>query len=124
MSSITDVFCISVPVSDQDNGIAFFTGKLGFEIRRDARMGEEFRWVTVAAPGAQVEVALQTDPQHVGQETGIRFATVDARAEHERLGREGVDVDELLLWPGIPPMFKFNDRDGNAYTVVETSEPT
>jgi lactoylglutathione lyase len=121
VSTITDVFCISVPVSDQDKGIAFFTDKLGFEIRRDTRRGEDFRWVTVAAPGAHVEVALQTDPQHVGQETGIRFATPHAGAEHERLAREGVHVEDLLRWPGIPPMFKFNDRDGNSYTIVETS---
>ena len=47
MSGITDVTGVSVPVTNQDKALAFFTGKLGFEVRRDARMGE-LRWVTVA----------------------------------------------------------------------------
>jgi catechol 2,3-dioxygenase-like lactoylglutathione lyase family enzyme len=119
MSTITDVTGVSVPVVSQDEGLAFFTNKLGFEIRRDARMGDAFRWVTVAAPGAAVEVALQDDPDHAGHETGIRFTTSNAQAEHERLAQEGVSVDELLRWPGVPPMFKFNDPDGNTYTIIE-----
>lgn len=121
MNTITDVTGVTVPVADQDNAIAFFTDTLGFEIRRDARMGDTFRWVAVAAPGAAIEVALQHDPQHVGRETGIRFAAPDAEAEHERLAHEGVTVDELLRWPGVPPMFKFHDPDGNIYTIIETS---
>jgi predicted enzyme related to lactoylglutathione lyase len=120
-NTITDVTGVSVRVTDQDDGLAFFTDKLGFEIRRDARMGDTFRWVTVAAPGGTVEVALQEDPDHVGHETGIRFATTNAQAEHERLAQQGVTVDEVLHWPGVPAMFKFNDVDGNTYTMIEAS---
>ena len=120
MTTITDVIGVSVAVSDQDDGIAFFTTRLGFEIRRDTRTGDNSRWVTVAAPGADVEVALRPEPDHVGRESGIRFATTDARAEHERLAHEGVTVDDLVLWPGVPPMFKFKDPDGNVYTMIET----
>lgn len=119
MNTITDVIAVSVPVVDQDDGLAFFTDTLGFEVRRDNRRGDTFRWVTVAAPGASVEIAIQHDPNHVGQDTGIRFAATDAAAEHKRLARQGVTVDELLRWPGVPPMFKFNDPDGNTYTVIE-----
>lgn len=121
MNTITDVTGVSVPVANQDDGLAFFTGKLGFEIRRDARIGKTSRWVTVAAPGAAVEVALQRDPDSVGHDTGIRFATTNAQCEHERLARQGVTVDELLRWPGVPAMFKFKDPDGNTYTMIETS---
>ena len=121
MNRITDVTGVSVPVADQDDGLAFFTNKLGFEIRRDTRMSDSFRWVTVAAPGAAVEVALQQDPQRVGHETGIRFATSDAQADHQHLAQQGVAVDELLRWPGVPPMFKFRDPDGNTFTMIETS---
>lgn len=121
MNTIADVMGVSVPVADQDHGLAFFVGQLGFEIRRDAQMGEGARWLTVAAPGANVEIAIRHDPTLVGHETGIRFAATDARAEHERLSREGVAVQELLQWPGVPPMFKFNDPDGNIYTIVEQS---
>jgi catechol 2,3-dioxygenase-like lactoylglutathione lyase family enzyme len=121
MNSITDVASVSVAVANQDDGLAFFTAKLGFEIRRDTGIGGTFRWVTVAAPGAAVEVALQQDPERVGQETGIRFATPDAQAEHRHLAEQGVAVEELLRWPGVPPMFKFRDPDGNTFIIIETS---
>ena len=121
MNRISDVAVVSVPVANQDDGLAFFTAKLGFEIRRDTRMGDAFRWVTVAAPGAAVEVALERDPERVGQDTGIRFGTSDAPAEHQHLSQQGVTVDELLRWPGVPPMFKFRDPDGNTFTMIETS---
>lgn len=120
MSTITDVYCVSVPVSDQEGALAFFVDKCGFEIRRDAPMGDG-RWVTVAARGGSVEVALQADADSVGSDTGIRFATHDAGGAHEHLARLGVEVKELLRWPGVPLMFQFADPDGNIYTVIETA---
>jgi hypothetical protein len=27
-------------------------------------------------------------------------------------------VDELLRWPGVPPMFAFRDQDGNGLEIV------
>ena len=121
MNAITDVTCVSVLVTDQDDGLAFFTGKLGFEIRRDAPIPGAARWLTVAAPGAAVEVALRHDPDRAGGETGIRFTTTDAEADHVRLSRQGVAVADLLRWPGVPPMFKFKDPDGNIFTLIEAS---
>ena len=47
-------------VSDQDKAIAFYTQKLGYEVRSDMRFGEngEMRWVEVAPPGSQARLAL------------------------------------------------------------------
>ncbi|MBV8949932.1 MAG: VOC family protein [Actinobacteria bacterium] len=120
MNTITDVIGVTVPVASQDDALAFFTEKLGFETRRDARMADSSRWVTVAAPGATIELALAPDRERIGHDTGIRSATTDAQAEHERLHDQGVTVDSLLRWPGVPPMFKFNDPDGNIYTIIQT----
>ena len=39
----------SVYVLDQERAKAFYTEKLGFEVKSDAKMGE-FRWLTVVAP--------------------------------------------------------------------------
>ncbi len=46
-------------VHDQDEAIAFYTEKLGMEVRADASLPEmgDFRWVTVAPPG-QDDVAI------------------------------------------------------------------
>ena len=40
-----------------------------------------------------------------GIDTGIRFVTTDADAEHASMEEQGVDVDEVLRWPEVPPMF-------------------
>jgi catechol 2,3-dioxygenase-like lactoylglutathione lyase family enzyme len=43
-------------VTDQDRAKAFYTEKLGFEVRDDARMGD-FRWLTVA-PKTQPDACI------------------------------------------------------------------
>jgi lactoylglutathione lyase len=43
---------------------------------------------------------------------------------HAQLSGRGVDVDELLHWEGVPPMFDFRDPDGNVLYVSESPAPT
>ena len=78
------------------------------------------RWVEVAAPDATVTIALVAGPAPSDVvETGIRFAVPDAEHERARLLGQGVAVGELLVWDGVPPMFSFDDPDGNRYVIVE-----
>ena len=71
--------------------------------------------------GAAVSIALipASDAAPAGVETGIRLTTLDAAAEHARLRRHDVAVDDLLRWPGVPPMFAFRDADGNLLEMIE-----
>ena len=94
-TTITDIGTVGIPVSDQDKAVEFFTGTLGFEKRLDARMGESFRWVTVAAPGASTPVALIAGPD-TGADTGIRFLVPDAETEHATMRQRGIEVGDLL----------------------------
>ena len=119
-TTITDVGTVGVPVSDQDSALHFFTGTLGFEKRLDLPMGGGFRWLTVAAPGASTSVALIASTG-AGADTGIRFMVPDAGAEHAGMRQRGVEVGDLLRWPGVPPMFDFKDQDGNKFVIVEGS---
>jgi catechol 2,3-dioxygenase-like lactoylglutathione lyase family enzyme len=113
-----------VPVSDQDRALEFYIGRLGFEKRRDMpapQLGG--RWIEVAPGGAPVTIALvpakETAP--AGVETGIRLRTGDAAAVHAELQARGVEVGELLRWPGVPPMFALHDQDGNGLEIVEAA---
>ena len=54
-----------------------------------------------------------------GMETGIRFTAADADAVHAAMLASGVDADDVLRWPGVPPMFAFRDPDGNGMEIVE-----
>ena len=117
-TTITDIGTVGIPVRDQDQAVEFFVGTLGFEKRLDVRSGESFRWVTVAAPGASTSVALIAGPDS-GADTGIRFLVPDAETEHAAMQKRGIEVGDLLRWPGVPPMFEFKDQDGNTFEIVE-----
>jgi catechol 2,3-dioxygenase-like lactoylglutathione lyase family enzyme len=119
---ITDVMNIGVPVADQDRALAFYTQKLGFETRRDVPLPQfGGRWIEVAPAGATITLSLVPAREGVpaGVETGIRLAARDAAAVHTALQDRGVDVGELLRWPGVPAMFAFHDEDGNGLEIVE-----
>jgi catechol 2,3-dioxygenase-like lactoylglutathione lyase family enzyme len=120
---ITDVRTVGVPVSDQDRAVEFYVGKLGFEIRLDAPLGDGGRWIELAPPGATTTIALvrARDGIPAGVETGIRFTTADADAEHADLQARGVDSDDVLRWPGVPAMFAFRDQDGNGLEIVQSA---
>jgi predicted enzyme related to lactoylglutathione lyase len=45
-----------------------------------------------------------------------------AAAEHAAMSAQGVVVGELRRWDGVPPMFSFDDPDGNRFYVVEDQQ--
>jgi lactoylglutathione lyase len=119
---IVDVRTVGVPVTDQTRALEFYLIALGFEKRLDVPMGGGRRWIEVAPPGGLTTIALVSahDGVPAGVETGIRFTTPDADALHADLRARGVDADEVLRWPGVPPMFAFRDQDGNGLEIVES----
>ena len=121
-TQILDIGVVGVPVSDQDQALEFYVRTLGFEKRLDVPMPNGGRWITVAPPSATTMIALIAASEKIpaGVETGIRFTTADADADHAHLRALGVDVDEVLRWPGVPAMFAFRDQDGNGMEIVET----
>src|SRR3954470_465023 len=109
--AISDVRTVGVPVADQGRALDFYSTVLGFEIRMDSPFPGG-RWIEVGAPGATTTIALAAAQEGTatGVDTGIRFTTADAAADHTALTAAGVDVDtEVLRYPGVPPMFSFRD---------------
>jgi predicted enzyme related to lactoylglutathione lyase len=118
---ISDVRTVAVPVRDQQRALEFYGTVLGFETRMDSPFPGG-RWIELAVPGATTTIALAAAQEgtSTGVDTGIRFSTADATADHASLTAAGVDVDaEVLRFPGVPPMFSFRDPDGNRLYVVE-----
>ena len=81
------------------------------------------RWIEVAPPGATVTIALvpARNDAPAGVQTGIRLKTGDAAGVHAELQARGVEVGELLRWPGVPAMFALHDQDGNRLEIVEAA---
>jgi catechol 2,3-dioxygenase-like lactoylglutathione lyase family enzyme len=64
---VSDVLCVAIPVSDQDEALDFYVGVLGCEKYADEQVGDGFRWVEVRPHGSGVGIALlarrRTAPQ-------------------------------------------------------------
>lgn len=131
---------IGVWVRDQDEAKAFYTEKLGFEVRQDATLEDMggYRWLTVGPPGQpDVQFILSVpgppacDPQTAeqlleltakGAMPGGIFHTSDCRAackEYEARGVELVDRPEDRFY-GVDASFR--DPSGNLWRIVEPRE--
>lgn len=114
---ITGVRAVSIPVTDQDGALRFYTG-LGFTLVRDVPTPNG-RWIELASGRATVVLTLdQAAPDAHRGTILMRFTSSDVDAAHAAMTTEGVDVDEILRWPGVPAMFAFRDPDGNAFSVT------
>ncbi len=123
-TTVTNIGVAMFTVADQDAALAFYTEKLGFEVRADVTFGEndEYRWLEVAPPGSTARLALNPPMQGSPGGGGIGVETPDVRAEHARLSAiGGIDLDsEPMQSPGTPLLFMLRDPDGNHIAVVET----
>jgi catechol 2,3-dioxygenase-like lactoylglutathione lyase family enzyme len=123
MPQIKQLGRVMVPVTDQDEAIAFYTNTLGFTLTADIPFGDGQRWVEVAPPGGGASIAL-VPPQgqyQPGRMTGIALDSSDPRADHSELQQKGVDVDaELMGGDGtVPLLFMFREHDRNQLMVVQ-----
>ena len=128
-------------VADQDEALAFYTDKLGFEVRADVTLAEmgDFRWLTVG-PAAQPDVAIVLmaipGPPVMDTETAeqvrtlmakgfagtIFLTTDDCQASYEELKARGVEfVEQPEERPyGIDSAFR--DPSGNHIRLTQVRE--
>ena len=128
-------------VHDQDEALAFYTGKLGWEVRADVTVPElgNFRWLTVGPAGqADIAVTLMAIPgppvmdadtaeqvrtlMAKGFAGTIFLTTDDAQASYEELKGRGVEFTE-------PPEERpygidsgFRDPSGNSFRLTQIKE--
>ena len=124
-TTVSNIGVAMFTVADQDAALAFYTEKLGFEVRADEAFGEnmEMRWLEVAPPGSTARLALNPPMQGEPGGGGIGVETKDLQAEHDRLSAiGGIDLDPPMSGQGVPPMFMLRDPDGNTVVVVETPD--
>jgi lactoylglutathione lyase len=118
---ITGVRTVSIPVEDQDAALAFYRDTLGFAVLRDAPTPSG-RWIELSPAEGSVILTLEPAADGIVRGAiGVRFTTDDSEAAHAELAGRGVAVDDILRWPGVPPMFGFRDPDGNAFSITETA---
>jgi predicted enzyme related to lactoylglutathione lyase len=128
-------------VHDQDDALAFYTDKLGMEVRSDVTLAEmgNFRWLTVGPAGQpDVAIVLMAIPGPPVMDAGtaeevrslmakgfagtIFLTTDDCRASYEELKGRGVEfVEEPEERPyGIDSAFR--DPSGNHIRLTQVRE--
>ncbi len=131
---------VNVWVHDQDEALAFFTEKLGFEVREDVTLEQfgSYRWLTVgpaqqpdlhfilSLPGppaideasAEQLIALVARGAVSGGGSVI-FASDDVQATYEDLSARGVEFTQPPVERSYGIDAAFRDPSGNAYRITQ-----
>ncbi len=129
-------------VHDQDAALAFYTEKLGMEVRSDVTLPElgDFRWLSVSPPGQEdVSIVLMAIPGEpvVDAETrkqieelmakgfagSVFLTTDDCQAEYESLKARGVEFSEAPEERPYGIDTGFRDPSGNSIRLTQVTIP-
>ncbi|HEY3192569.1 MAG TPA: VOC family protein [Solirubrobacterales bacterium] len=128
-------------VHDQDEALAFWTEKVGMEVRADVTLPElgDFRWLAVGPPGQEdIAIVLMAIPgppvmdaatkkqveelMSKGFAGTIFLATDDINATYEELKGRGVEFTEEPSERPYGIDSAFRDPSGNAIRLAQLSE--
>lgn len=129
-------------VHDQDEALAFYTEKLGFEVQSDVTLPEmgDFRWLTVGPPNQQdISIVLMAIPGApvMDEETGgqvrdlmakgfagtVFLTTEDCQASYEELKARGVEFTETPEKRPYGIDSGFRDPSGNSFRLTQVQLP-
>jgi catechol 2,3-dioxygenase-like lactoylglutathione lyase family enzyme len=116
---IRGVKFVSIPVTDQDRALAFYTEKLGFRILTDQPFNDQQRWLELGVPGADTRVVLFRFENSLqpGSMMNMTFWTDDVEGTYRELKAKGV---EFTAEPSKQPWGTFaifKDLDGNTFVL-------
>jgi catechol 2,3-dioxygenase-like lactoylglutathione lyase family enzyme len=128
---------VQVWVHDQDEALAFYTEKLGMELREDVTVPEmgNFRWLTVGVPGQDVAITLMAVPgppvfdaqtreqimalMAKGAASGLFFSSDDVQATYDELKGRGVEFQQEPTEQPYGIDAGFRDPSGNQMRVAK-----
>ena len=128
---------VNVWVHDHDEALAFYTEKLGMELREDVTLPEmgNFRWLTVGLPGQDVALTLMEVPgppvfdedtrakilelMSKGAAGGLFFSTDDIHGTYEELKQRGVEFGQEPTEQPYGIDAGFRDPSGNQARMMQ-----
>jgi catechol 2,3-dioxygenase-like lactoylglutathione lyase family enzyme len=129
---------VQVWVHDQDEALAFYTEKLGLELREDVTVPEmgNFRWLSVGVPGQDdVAIVLMAVPGPPvfeeetraqiqallakGASGGLFFVTDDVHGTYEELKGRGVEFTQEPTEQPYGIDAGLRDPSGNQFRMME-----
>jgi catechol 2,3-dioxygenase-like lactoylglutathione lyase family enzyme len=123
---------ISIVVRDYDEAIAFYVGKLGFDLVEDTALTPEKRWVVVSqSRQAQTHILLATavgerQRQSIGDQAGglvfLFLQTDDFARDHREMIRRGVRFLEAPRTEPYGIVAVFEDLYGNRWDLIQKTD--
>ncbi|MFN8217261.1 MAG: VOC family protein [Solirubrobacterales bacterium] len=129
-------------VHDQEEALAFWTEKVGMEVRSDVTLAEmgDFRWLTVGPPGQEdVAIVLMAipgppvlDPETAGEIESLMakgfagtvfLTTDDCQSSYEELRDRGVEFTETPEKRPYGIDCGFRDPSGNSIRLTQVMMP-
>jgi catechol 2,3-dioxygenase-like lactoylglutathione lyase family enzyme len=124
---------IALVVPDYDEAIAFYVGKLGFELIEDSKLSETKRWVLVAPPGSRetrLLLARADNPEQktrIGNQSGGRvflfLHTDDFARDYEGMRERGIRFLESPRHEVYGTVAVFVDPYGNKWDLIQPATP-
>jgi catechol 2,3-dioxygenase-like lactoylglutathione lyase family enzyme len=121
-------------VRDQDEALAFYVGKLGFQVHTDARNGD-YRWLTVQHPDQpSFQLGLfKPQPPTIDAATAQSVSEIvakgampplvlivdDCRAAYDRMRNSGVEFTQEPVERYGAVDASFRDPSGNGWKMIE-----
>jgi len=122
---------VTVVVADYDEAIAWYTGKLGFQLLEDLDQGRK-RWVVVGptdGSAAALLLARASDEEQrsrIGNQTGGRVGfflnTDDFWRDHAAMSARGVEFLEPPRDEPYATVAVFRDLYGNTWDLLEPKQ--
>lgn len=119
---------VTLVVDDYDRAIAWYTGKLGFELIADTPLGGGKRWVLVAPAGGGARLLLAkadgaAQEARIGDQTGGRVGffleTDDFARDHAAFLARGVKFHEEPRHEPYATVAVFEDLYGNLWDLLQ-----
>jgi catechol 2,3-dioxygenase-like lactoylglutathione lyase family enzyme len=117
---ITHVKFVSIPTTNQDRSLAFYTGKLGFKVVTDQPFNATQRWIELRIGSSETRFVLfgmDEGMMQAGAQFNGALACDNVEKTHAELTAKGV---EFTAPPTTEPWGTFailKDPDGNQFVL-------
>jgi catechol 2,3-dioxygenase-like lactoylglutathione lyase family enzyme len=124
----------SVPITDYDKALEFYSGVLGFELKRDIPLGNGARWITVVSPADPdgTELVLEPNSDYPAMKAlkkalvkdGIPYTAFEVdnvQKEYDRLRGLGVEFTMEPTDMGMTTVAVLDDTCGNLIQIYQVT---
>ena len=117
---LTHVKFVSIPTSDQDRAVAFWTEQVGLTVMSDQPFNDTQRWIELAIGNSPTRFVLFTpegQEERIGSFFNGALACDDVEATYRQLSAKGVEFVDAPQKQPWGTFAKFKDPDGNVFVI-------